>query len=327
MQRRRFMTLFGAAAFAWPVASRAQQSKKIPRVGVLWHAGSAEEEEVYLTALRQGFSNLGYVEGKNLQLENRFPAEKPERFRTLARELVESKVDVIIAVAGIGAKEVKQATDTIPIVIATDPDPVGNGLVQSLAHPGGNVTGLSLMIVDLSDKRLGLFRELVPNLSRLAILVDPSDAFSARILAGYDKSAKAAGLSTQIFKVTNPEGIDRAFAEVAQAGFDGAAIVGPMLLNERVLVGKSALAHRTPTLSGIAELAQRGVLLSYGQDIPDYMRKAAGYVDKILKGARPADLPVEQPTRFKLVINLKTAKALGIVVPPTLLATADEVIE
>lgn len=327
MQRRRFMTLVCAAAFAWPLSSHAQQSKKIPRIGVLWHAGSAEEEEVYLTALRQGFSSLGYVEGKNFQLENRFPAEKPERFRTLARELVESKVDVIIAVAGIGAKELKSATDTIPIVIATDPDPVGNGLVQSLAHPGGNVTGLSLMMVDLSDKRLGLFRELVPHLSRLAILVDPRDAFSARILAGYEKSAKATGLSTQIVEVTNPDGIDRAFAAVGQAGFDGAAIVGPMLLNERMLVGNSARAHRIPTLSGIAEMAQGGVLLSYGQDIPDYMRKAAGYVDKILRGAKPGDLPVEQPTRFKLVINLKTARTLGVVVPPPLLATADEVIE
>jgi putative ABC transport system substrate-binding protein len=327
MQRRWFMRLLGAAAFAWPYAARAQQPKKIPRIGVLWHAGNAEEEEVYLTALRKGFRDLGYVEGKNIQLENRFPDEKPERFRTLARELVDSKVDVIIAVAGIGAKEVKQFTDTIPIVIATDPDPVGNGLVQSLARPGGNVTGLSLMIVDLSDKRLSLFRELVPNLSRVAILVGARDAFSTRILAGYEKSAKAAGLSTQVIEVANRNQIDRAFEAVAQARFDGAALVGPMLLNERVQVGESALAHRIPTLSGIAEMAQRGVLLSYGQDIPDYMRKAAGYVDKILKGAKPGDLPVEQPTRFKLVINLKTANTLGVIVPPTLLATADEVIE
>ena len=326
MQRRRFI-LLGAATLAWPLAARAQRLNTIPRIGVLWHAGSAEEEEVYLAALRTGFRDLGYIEGKNIELENRFPAERPERFRELARELVRSKVDVIIAVAGIGAKEVKQATDTIPIVIATDPDPVGNGLVQSLAHPGGNVTGLSLMIVDLSDKRLEIFRELVPNLSRLAVLVNLRDAFSTRILAGYEKSAKAVGLTTQIIEVTNPNEIDRAFATIAQEGFDGAAIVGPMLLNERVLVGKSALAHRIPTLSGIAEMAQRGVLISYGQDIPDYMRKAAGFVDKILKGAKPADLPVEQPTRFKLVINLRTAKALGVLVPPTLLATADEVIE
>lgn len=170
MHRCEAITFLGGAAFAWQLTARGQQVKKVPRVGVLWHAGSAEEEEVYLSALQKGFRDLGYVEGKNLELENRFPAEQPERFRALALELVASKVDVIVAVAGIGGREAKQATSTIRIVIATDPDPVGNGLVQSLAHPGGNVTGLSLMIIDLSDKRLGLFKELVPNLSRLAIL-------------------------------------------------------------------------------------------------------------------------------------------------------------
>jgi putative ABC transport system substrate-binding protein len=327
VQRREIITFLGAAALIGPLSARAQQLKKMPRVGVLWHAGSAEEEEVYLSALRKGFRDLGYVEGKNLELENRFPDEQPERFRALAKELVESKVDVIVAVAGIGGKEAKQATSTIPIVIATDPDPVGNGLVQSLAHPGGNVTGLSLMIIDLSDKRIGLFKELVPSLSRLAILVDPRDGFSTRIRAGYEKAAKAIGLLTQSVEVTSRSGIDRAFFSIAQDGFDGAAVVGPMLLNERVQVGVSALAHKIPTLSGIAEMTERGVLLSYGQDIPDYMRRAAGYVDKILKGARPADLPIEQPTHFKLVINMKTAKSLGLTVPLTMLAMADEVIE
>ena len=327
MHRREIITFLGGAALLWPLSAPAQQLKKVPRVGVLWHAGSAEEEEVYLSALRKGFRDLGYVEGKNLELENRYPAEQPERFRALALELVERKVDVIVAVAGIGGTEAKQATSTIPIVIATDPDPVGNGLVQSLAHPGGNVTGLSLMIIDLSDKRLGLFKELVPNLSRLAILVDPRDAFSTRIRAGYEKAAKAMGLQTQVVEVINRDDIDHAFSAIARDGFDGAAVVGPMLLNERIQVGASALAHKIPTLSGIAEMAQQGVLLSYGQDIPDYMRRAAGYVDKILKGAKPADLPIEQPTHFKLVINMKTAKALGLTVPPPLLATADEVIE
>lgn len=325
-KRREFITLL-CGATAWPLTARAQQVKNVPRVGVLWHAGSAEEEEVYLSALRRGFRDLGYTEGRNLELEHRFPNEQPERFRALAVELVESKVDVIVAVAGIGGKEAKQATSTIPIVIATDPDPVGNGLVQSLAHPGGNVTGLSLMIIDLSDKRLALFKELVPNLTRLAILVDPRDAFSTRIRAGYENAAKTIGLRTQMVEVTDRDNIDRAFSSVARDGFEGAAVIGPMLLNERVQVGVSALAHKIPTLSGIAEMAQRGVLLSYGQDIPEYMRRAAGYVDKILKGAKPADLPIEQPTRFKLVINLKTAKALGLTVPPPLLATADEVIE
>jgi len=327
MQRREIITLLGGVALVWPITALAQQIKKVPRVGVLWHAGSAEEEEVYLSALRKGFRDLGYVEGKNLELENRFPAEQPERFRELALELVESKVDVIVAVAGIGGIEAKKATSTIPIVIATDPDPVGNGLVQSLAHPGGNVTGLSLMIIDLSDKRLSLFKELVPSLSRLAILVDPRDAFSTRIRAGYEKAAKAMGLRAQSVEVTNRDNIDGAFSSIARDGFEGAAIIGPMLLNERVQVGVSALAHKIPTLSGISEMAQRGVLLSYGQDVPDYMHRAAGYVDKILKGAKPADLPIEQPTRFKLVINMKTAKTLGLTVPPALLATADEVIE
>jgi putative ABC transport system substrate-binding protein len=327
MQRREIITLLSGAALMWPLTARAQQVKRVPRVGVLWHAGSAEEEEVYLNALRKGFRDLGYIEGENLDLEHRFPAEQPERFRALALELVEAKVDVIVAVAGIGGIEAKLATSTIPIVIATDPDPVGNGLVQSLAHPGGNVTGLSLMIIDLSDKRLGLFKELVPSLSRLAILVDPRDAFSTRIRAGYEKAAKAVGLRAQTVEVTNRDNIDSAFSSIARDGFDGAAIIGPMLLNERAQVGESALAHKIPTLSGISEMAQRGVLLSYGQDVPDYMRRAAGYVDKILKGAKPADLPIEQPTRFKLVINMKTAKILGLAVPPALLATADEVIE
>lgn len=327
MQRREIITLLSGAALMWPLTARAQQVKRVPRVGVLWHAGSAEEEEVYLNALRNGFRDLGYIEGKNLNLEHRFPAEQPERFRALALELVEAKVDVIVAVAGIGGIEAKLATSTIPIVIATDPDPVGNGLVQSLAHPGGNVTGLSLMIIDLSDKRLGLFKELVPSLSRLAILVDPRDAFSTRIRAGYEKAAKAVGLRAQTVEVTNRDNIDSAFSSIARDGFDGAAIIGPMLLNERAQVGESALAHKIPTLSGISEMAQRGVLLSYGQDVPDYMHRAAGYVDKILKGAKPADLPIEQPTRFKLVINMKTAKTLGLTVPPALLATADEVIE
>ena len=327
MQRREIITLLSGAALMWPLTARAQQVKRVPRVGVLWHAGSAEEEEVYLNALRKGFRDLGYIEGENLDLEHRFPAEQPERFRALALELVEAKVDVIVAVAGIGGIEAKLATSTIPIVIATDPDPVGNGLVQSLAHPGGNVTGLSLMIIDLSDKRLGLFKELVPSLSRLAILVDPRDAFSTRIRAGYEKAAKAVGLRAQTVEVTNRDNIDSAFSSIARDGFDGAAIIGPMLLNERAQVGESALAHKIPTLSGISEMAQRGVLLSYGQDVPDYMHRAAGYVDKILKGAKPADLPIEQPTRFKLVINMKTAKTLGLTVPPALLATADEVIE
>jgi putative tryptophan/tyrosine transport system substrate-binding protein len=327
MRRREFIVLVGGTVAVWPLALHAQQPKKIPRVGVLWHAGSAEEEAEYLFVLIKAFNDLGYIDGKTIQLEHRFPAEQPERFRALARDLVESKVDLIIAVAGIGGKEAKQATSTIPIVLVADPDPVGNGLADSLARPGGNVTGLSLMAVDLSGKRLGLLREIVPNLSRFAIIVDPRDVFSMRIRVGYENTGKAQGIFTQVVAVSSPEAIDQAFAAIARDGFDGAVVIGPMLLNDRVRVGAAALAHKIPTLAGVSEMVPHGLLLSYGPDIPDYFRKAVGYADKVLKGARPADLPIEQPTRFRLVVNLKIAKALGLTVPNSLLINADEVIE
>jgi ABC-type uncharacterized transport system substrate-binding protein len=326
MKRRDFVVGFSAAA-TWPFAARAQQPKKIPRIGVLWHAANADEEDVYLSVLTKAFGDLGYVDGKSIQLEHRFPDEQPERFRAFAREFVETKVDAIVAVTALAAKEAKQATNTIPVVFVADPDPVGSGLVESLAHPGGNATGLSLMALDVTGKRLGLFKEQVPNLSRVAIMVDPRDSAAPRFRAAYEKAAKPLGISTQIVEVTTSDGIEQAFSAIAQDGLDGAALAGPMLLNQRVRVGVSALAHRIPTLSGVAEMVPHGLLLSYGQDFPDFFRRAVGYVDKILKGAKPADLPVEQPTRFKLVINLKTAKGLGLTIPPSLLITADEVID
>jgi putative ABC transport system substrate-binding protein len=326
MKRRDFVVGFSAAA-TWPFAARAQQPKKIPRIGVLWHAANADEEDVYLSVLTKAFGDLGYVDGKSIQLEHRFPDEQPDRFRAFAQEFVETKVDAIVAVTALGAKEAKQATNTIPVVFVADPDPVGSGLVESLAHPGGNATGLSLMALDVTGKRLGLFKELVPNLSRVAIMVDPRDSAAPRFRAAYEKAAKPLGISTQIVEVTTSDGIEQAFSAIAQDGLDGAALAGPMLLNQRVRVGVSALAHKIPTLSGVAEMVPHGLLLSYGQDFPDFFRRAVGYADKILKGAKPADLPVEQPTRFKLAINLKTAKGLGLTIPPSLLITADEVID
>lgn len=327
MRRRDFIALFGGAATVWPLAARAQQARKLPRVGVLWHAANAEEEDVYLSVLTKAFGDLGYVHGKSIQLEHRFPAEQPDRFRAIAREFVESKVDAIIAVTALGAKEAKQATNTIPIVFVAEPDPVGSGLVESLAHPGGNTTGLSIMAIDVSGKRLGLFKELVPNLSRVAIMIDPRDSSAPRFIATYEKAARLLGISTQIVEVTTSNGIEQAFSAFAQDGINGAVLAGPFLFNERVRVGISALTHKIPTLSGVAEMAPHGLLLSYGQDFPDFFRRAAGYADKILKGTKPADLPVEQPTRFKLVINLKTAKALELTIPQSLLITADEVID
>jgi putative ABC transport system substrate-binding protein len=312
---------------AWPVAARAQQRGRIPRVGVLWHAASAKEEEEYLGALTKAFRDLGYVEGKNIELDHRFPAEQPERFRILAQELVESKVDMIIAVTGLAAKAAKQATNSIPIVLVADPDPVGNGLVESLSHPGGNVTGLSLMAVDLSGKRFALFKETIPKLARIAVVLDPRDPFSKASGAAYERAGRSSGFSIEIFEVKTADDIEQAFSAIARNGFDGACVVGPPLYVERARVGASALAHRVPTFAGTAEQAPYNMLFTYGPDFLAYFQRAAGYADKILKGAKPSDLPIEQPTRFKLVINLKTAKSLGVTVPSSLLIAADEVIE
>jgi putative ABC transport system substrate-binding protein len=331
MKRRELLTALGGA-MVWPLAAHAQQPKqqprKIPRVGMLWHAGSPEEEDVYLRVLTKAFNDLGYIEGKTIDLEHRFPAEQPERFRSFARELVESKVDAIIAVTALGAKEAKQASRTIPIVVVLEPDPVGDGLVESLARPGGNVTGLSLMGVDLSGKRLALMKEAVPNLSSVALLVDPGDPNTLRSIPSYVNAAKVLGLSLRAVEAPTPASIDQAFAAFGRDGFDGVVVgPGPMLFNERARIGASALAHKISTVVGNAEMVPFGPLLSYGPDLLDYFRRAAGYMDKILKGAKPADLPVEQPARFKMVVSAKTAKALGLNIPTSLLINADEVIE
>jgi putative tryptophan/tyrosine transport system substrate-binding protein len=327
MRRREFITLLGGTAAAWPLSSRAQQRRAMPRVGVLWHAANAKQEEEYLGALTKAFHDLGYLEGKNIELEHRYPAEQPERFRAFAQELAESKVDVIVAVTGFGAKEAKRATGTIPIVVVADPDPIGNGLVESLARPGGNVTGLSLMTADVSGKRFALFKEMVPKLARVAIVLDPRDPLSKASRVVNERAANSAELLIQTFDVTTSDEIEQAFSAMARDGLDGALVVGAPMYNERAQVGASAMTHKVPTIAANAEQVPYGLLLSYGPDFLDYFRRAAGYVDKILKGAKPGDLPIQQPTHFKLVINLKAAKALDISVPPSLLATADQVIE
>ena len=327
MKRRRFIKLVGAAAAAWPLAARAQQSSnRIPVVGVLWHAASAEEEDVYLSVLVKAFNDLGYIEDKNIHFDHRFPAEKPDRFQTMARELVDLKPDVIIAVTAIGAVDVKKLTSTIPIVFVFVPDPIGLGLVEGLADPGGNATGLSLIAVDLTGQ-LVLLKEAVPNLSRVALVTDAGNPVKERIIAGNEKAARDLGISLWPAEISEPADVEPVFAKMVTDRADGFALtLGPLLFNLRARIGAAALAHRLPAISFVGEEVPYGLLMSYGQDFPDFFRRAVAYTDKILKGAKPADLPVDQPTKFKLVLNLKAAKALGITFPHALLVSADELI-
>jgi putative ABC transport system substrate-binding protein len=328
MRRREFIALVGGAAAAWPLAARAEQSSnKIPLVGVLWHAGSAEEEGVYLSVLVKAFNDLGYVEGKNIHLEHRFPAENPDRFQTMARELVDLKPDAIIAVTTLGAVDVKKITNTVPIVFVVVADPIGSGLVEGLAHPGGNATGLSLMAVDLSGKHLALLKEAVSNLSRLALVVDATFPGKESVIKSYEKAARDLGISLWPVEISGPDDVEPVFAKIVADRANGFALtLGSLLFNLRARIGASALAHHLPGICLIGEEVPYGFLMSYGQDFPDYFRRAAAYTDKILKGAKPADLPVEQPTKFKLVLNLKAAKALGITFPQSLIVSADEMI-
>jgi putative ABC transport system substrate-binding protein len=327
MRRREFISLIGGAATAWPIVARAQQSKNIPTVGVLWHAGSAEEEDIYLSILVKAFNDLGYVEGKNIHLDHRFPAENPDRYRTLAQELIDAKPDAIVAVTLAGAVALKQLTSTIPIVFVLVPDPIASGLVESLARPGGNLTGLSLMSVDLSGKRLELLKEAVPNLSRVALLLDLFSPNKEGQIKANQTAAEALGISLWQAEVPAPDEIEPVISKIVQDHADAVMRgAGTFLFNERARVGAAVLAHRLPIMTYVAEEVPHGFLMSYGQDFPDYFRRAAAYVDKILKRAKPADLPVEQPTKFKLVLNLKTAKALSITFPQTLILSADEII-
>jgi len=330
MRRRQFITLIGGAAAAWPLAARAQQSSnKVPVVGVLWHAGSAEEEDVYLSVLVKAFNDLGYVEGKNIRLEHRFPAENPEQFRKLGQELVDAHPAVLMAITSFGAVTLKKLTSSIPIVFVFVPDPLGFGLVNSLARPGGNATGPSLMAVDLSGKRLELLKQVVPGLSRVALLTDPkTDPSRERTIKNHQAAAEALGVTLWNEDIAGPEDVEPVFAKIADDHADGVVrgTSGGLFFNLRARIGAAALAHKLPVMAYIAEEVPSGYLMSYGQDLPDFVHRAVAYADRILKGANPADLPVEQPTKFKLVLNLRTASALGLGFPQSLVLSADEMI-
>ena len=312
------MMLIGGAA-AWPLATRAQPTK-VPRLGVLLVANREPFSRLFWEGLRE----LGYIDGQNIQIEFRSAEGKLNLLPELAAELVRLKVDIIVASETPSVQAAKRATNKIPIVMAPSGDPVGTGLIANLARPGGNVTGLSAATAELAGKSLELIREILPSASRVAALADPTNPFTKPFLEQIQIAAQTIGIKIEVIMVRGTEEFDAVFAEMDRKRIE-AVIVQPTLPRGRIvdLVQK----HRLPAVSGNRAFADAGGLMSYSASLADRYRNAAPYVDKILKGAKPADLPVQQPTKFELVINLKAAKALGLTVPPTLLARADEVIE
>jgi ABC-type uncharacterized transport system substrate-binding protein len=307
---------------------RAQERRRIPTVGVLWHAANAEEEGALFSAFVDGFRALGYTDGKNIILEHRFPNEMPERFTSMAAELVSLKVDVLVSVGNNAAPYAKNATATIPVVAMLISDPVGTKLVDSLARPGGNVTGLSFFTAELIQKRLQLLKEIVPNLSRVAQLVNPLAQISRLYIDLTQQAAVQLGLTIERFEARSRDDLEPTFRAMRTAAMQALVTnADGLAYAQRELIGQLALKTGLPAAVFMRETMVSGTLLSYGVDSLAICRRAAVYVDMILKGAKPGELPVEQPTRFEFLINLRTAKALGIDVPPIMLARADEVIE
>jgi putative tryptophan/tyrosine transport system substrate-binding protein len=327
--RREFITLLGGAAAAWPLAARGQPTKKMPKVGVLWHAGSAEEEAIYLGELQQRLNGLGYIDGKTIALEQRFPNEQPARFVSLAAELAALKVDVLVAVTQQAALAAQQATTTIPIVFIVVPDPVGAKLVNSLARPGGNITGLTHIALELSGKRLALFKEAFPRMTRVALLVNANNQqVTQRYIEETKTAATALGLDVQPVEVRSLGDFEQAFDKVVEGRLEGVAVpADPLFYQGRTLMAQSARTRRIPLMVYSRQTLEAGALMSYGPDQRKIFRRAAVYVDKILKGEKPADLPVELPTKFEFLINNKTAKAIGLTISESILLRADEVIE
>jgi putative ABC transport system substrate-binding protein len=330
MRRREVVTLLAGTAgnsVLWPFAARTQSRGATPRVGVLWHAGSADEESIPLGAFRQGLADFGYVEGRNIIVEHRFPAEMPERFQSMAAELVALKMDVLVAAGQPPALALQRATATTPIVFVAAYDPLGVGLVDSIARPSGNITGLSLP--DLIGKRLEIFKEALPNLTKVAVLVNSTNpSYARRFSESVQADAHKLGLRAQPVEVNGPGDIERAFSSITlEAGIGVAAAADVMFYNERKRICELALTSRLPSMFHNELFVQVGALMSYGATTPAIFRHSVAYVDKILKGTKPADLPVEQPTIFRMSVNMKTARTLGLTISPSFLTFADEVIE
>jgi ABC-type uncharacterized transport system substrate-binding protein len=322
MDRRAFVTGLGAA-LAVSLAAQAEQARRVYKVGIL-----ASGAIPPIQSFRRGLRDLGYVEGQNLVIEARYHAGNSDRLPALAAELVELKVDVILALGSTEVRAAKQATRTIPIVFAVHNDPVGAGDVASLAHPGGNITGMAQMASELSAKQLELLREMIPGITRVAVVWNPTTPSHGPTLRQTEAAARAMGMQLSKIEARSGSELDGAFATAIRDHARALLLlVSAMAVVERARLVSVASKHRLPTMYGSRFFVDAGGLMSYGSDVSDLSRRAAAYVDKILKGAKPSDLPVEQATKFELVINLKTAKALGLTIPPSLLLRADQVID
>jgi putative tryptophan/tyrosine transport system substrate-binding protein len=328
MNRRAFISLLGGAAAAWPVATQAQQSvAKVPRIGFLGNS-TAELEANLIGPFRDGLRALGYEEGRNIVIEYRWAEGKYERFPALTAELIALKVDAIVTAGTPASLAVKNATTTIPLVMVAVGDPVATGLVASLARPGGNITGLTSISSEMEGKRLELLREVVPKVSHIAVLWNAASPIQVIEEGEVRAAAGMLGIKMLSLGVRTREEIDDALATIIRERPDALLVLADRLfLHHRTRIMDFAAQERLPGVHAYRELVEAGGLMSYGPSYADMHRRAAAYVDKILKGAKPADLPVERPVKFELVVNLKAATELGLDVPPTLLGRADEVIE
>jgi putative ABC transport system substrate-binding protein len=329
MDRRAFIGALAGGLLATPLDAGAQQAGKVPRIGFLLATSASDTTYAgWVEAFRQGLRELGYVEGRNIVIEYRYAGETHERLPSLAAELVRLKVDVIVSHGTNGPLAAKQATSTIPIVMTSAGDPVKSGLVSSLARPGGNVTGLSLMNAELGGKRLQLLKEILPGLSRVAVLWNTTNPYASLVVREMEAASTALGVQLLSFVVRGPDDFAGALS-AASAGRPGAFTVveDPLTITKRQQIVDFVTRNRLPAIYGAKEFVDAGGLMSYGVYFADSYRRAAGYVDKILKGAKPADLPVQQPAKWEFVINLKVAKALGLTIPPSVLQRADEVIQ
>ena len=325
--RRAFLGTLAGGLLARPLSVKAQETGKVSRIGLL-SPFSPADATAWHQAFRQGLRDLGWVEGKNISIESRYAEGQSDRLPGLVAELLRLKVDLIVTTVTPDAVAAKKATRTVPIVMASAGDPVASGIVESLARPGGNITGLSQIAPELAAKRLQLLKELAPKLSRVGVIWSPQDLISSQVWKEIQRPARALGVQLHSLETRSLGEFDKAFEDAIRARVDALAILpAPVFVTNRKRIVDFAAKQRLPSIYHLREFVDSGGLIAYGPDRSDLFRRAATFVDKILRGAKPADLPVERPTKFELVINLKTAKALGLAIPQSLLLRADEVIQ